>query len=214
MSSLYSTLNFNFDTSKFGSALYLSPQAEAYLNAAPLVIPDWQKNDIANGSIVMSNYYQNPTANLPIFQLSDGGLVRLPGDPKDTKLYKFENPIDLYESLDAIELANGRRLVVSPLPAASQKLDCAPPITTIKRLLKMQKSGEQFPHFSRAQVDSLSDFIKAEVDYSLAPSLARATERLGSVAELKKVSCEQIEQCPGIQKPFAQALHQWLHRGD
>ena len=132
------------------------------------------------------SFYQNPTANLPIFQLSDGGLVRLPGDPKDTKLYKFENPIDLYESLDAIELANGRRLVVSPLPAASQKLDCAPPITTIKRLLKMQKSGEQFPHFSRAQVDSLSDFIKAEVDYSLSPSLARATERLGSVAELKE----------------------------
>lgn len=63
MSSVYSTLNFSFDTSKFGSALYLSPQAEAYLNAAPLVIPDWQKNDIANGSIVMSNYYQNPTAN-------------------------------------------------------------------------------------------------------------------------------------------------------
>jgi excinuclease ABC subunit C len=39
-------------------------------------------------------------------------------------------------------------------------------------------------------------------------------KRFGSVAELKKVSCEQIEQCPGIQKPFAQALHQWLHRGD
>ena len=63
MSSVYSTLNFNFDTSKFGSALYLSPQAEAYLNAAPLVIPEWQKNDMANGNIVMTNYYKNPTAN-------------------------------------------------------------------------------------------------------------------------------------------------------
>ncbi len=39
-------------------------------------------------------------------------------------------------------------------------------------------------------------------------------KRFGSVAELKKVSCAQIEQCPGIQKPFAQALHLWLHRGD
>jgi hypothetical protein len=63
MSSVYSTLNFNFDTSKFGSALYLSPQAEAYLNAAPLVIPEWQKNDMANGNINMANYYKNPTAN-------------------------------------------------------------------------------------------------------------------------------------------------------
>lgn len=64
MSSVYSTLNFNFDTSKFGSALYLSPQAEAYLNAAPLAIPDWQKNDMANGNINMTDYYMNPTANV------------------------------------------------------------------------------------------------------------------------------------------------------
>lgn len=63
MSSVYSTLNFNFDTSKFGSALYLSPEANAYLNASPLVIADWQKNDMANGNINMANYYQNPTAN-------------------------------------------------------------------------------------------------------------------------------------------------------
>lgn len=64
MSSVYSTLNFNFDTSKFGSALYLSPQAEAYLNAAPLTIADWQKNDMANGNIDMTNYYKNPTATV------------------------------------------------------------------------------------------------------------------------------------------------------
>jgi len=62
--SIFSTLNFNFDTSKFGSAIYLSPQAEAYLNAAPIVITDWQKNDMANGNIDMTNYYLNPTANV------------------------------------------------------------------------------------------------------------------------------------------------------
>ena len=71
MSSIYSTLNFNFDTSKFGSAFYLSPQAEAYLNAAPLVISDWQKNDIANGNINMSNYYKNPATNACSYLLSN-----------------------------------------------------------------------------------------------------------------------------------------------
>lgn len=71
MSSVYSTLNFNFDTSKFGSALYLSPQAEAYLNAAPLQISDWQKNDIANGSINMTNYYKNPAANACSYLLAN-----------------------------------------------------------------------------------------------------------------------------------------------
>lgn len=130
--------------------------------------------------------YQNTKANLSIFELSDGLLVRLPGDPKDTKLYKFENPLDLYESLDAIELSNGRRLVVSPLPAAPQKLDCAPPIISIKRLLKIQKTSEQFPTFSRAQVDALSEFIKAEREYPITPSMARATERLAAISVLRE----------------------------
>lgn len=62
--SVYSTLNFDFDTSKFGSALYLSPQAEAYLNAAPLQISTWQKDDLANGNVQMTNYYKNPAANV------------------------------------------------------------------------------------------------------------------------------------------------------
>ena len=76
MSSVYSTLNFNFDTSKFGDALYLSPQAEAYLNAAPLVIPEWQKNDMANGNIDMTNYYVNPTA-VPCNNLSSNANTML-----------------------------------------------------------------------------------------------------------------------------------------
>lgn len=61
MTSLFSTLGFDFDTTKFGSALYLSPQAEAYLNAAPLQISSWQTSDLANGNIQVSNYYKNPT---------------------------------------------------------------------------------------------------------------------------------------------------------
>ncbi len=145
-------------------------------------------------------FYQNLTANLPIFELSDGRLVRLPGDPKDTKSIKFEIPVDLYESLDAIELSNGRRFVVSPLPAAVQKLDCAPPITTIKRLLKIQKTGEQFPAFSRAQVDALSDLIKAEVDYPIMPSIARATERLGAISDLKEQLDEVVAEMLSLPK--------------
>lgn len=37
-------------------------------------------------------------------------------------------------------------------------------------------------------------------------------KRFGSVAGLRKATCEEIEQCPGITKAFAQSLHQWLHR--
>lgn len=62
--SVFSSLNFNFDTSKFGSSLYLSPQAEAYLNAAPLQISTWQKDDLSAGNVQMTNYYKNPATTV------------------------------------------------------------------------------------------------------------------------------------------------------
>jgi hypothetical protein len=73
--SVYSTLNFDFDTTKFGSALYLSPQAEAFLNAAPLEISTWQTNDLANGNVQMTNYYKNPAANVCADLTSNANIV-------------------------------------------------------------------------------------------------------------------------------------------
>lgn len=39
-------------------------------------------------------------------------------------------------------------------------------------------------------------------------------KHFGSLSELRKASCEEIAKCRGIQQPFAQSLHTWLHRGD
>jgi hypothetical protein len=63
MSGIFEKLGFNFDTNKFGDAQYLSPQAGAYLNAAPIELSSWQQQDIANGNVISTNYYQNPLAN-------------------------------------------------------------------------------------------------------------------------------------------------------
>lgn len=64
MSSVFSRLDYTFDTAKFGDAQYLTPQAEAYLNAAPLEMPNWVKSDLANGTIQTSSYYVNPAQNV------------------------------------------------------------------------------------------------------------------------------------------------------
>lgn len=62
--SVFNRLGFNFDTTRFGSAHTLSDGAantvNLIANTTP-TIPDWQKSDLANGAIVRSDYFQNPT---------------------------------------------------------------------------------------------------------------------------------------------------------
>lgn len=53
-------LTLSFDTSKFGSGLYLSPEAQNMLNNSPTGLSEWQRKDIANSTVVLSNYYKNP----------------------------------------------------------------------------------------------------------------------------------------------------------
>ncbi len=66
MSSVFGRLNFNFDNSKFGSALYLPEETKEYLNTAPTELQTWQVNDIANGNIQMTDYYKNPVINVTL----------------------------------------------------------------------------------------------------------------------------------------------------
>jgi hypothetical protein len=61
--SVFKNLGFNFDTNRFGDGQYLSPQANNFLNVAPITISTWQQNDIANNDVALTNYYKNPHAN-------------------------------------------------------------------------------------------------------------------------------------------------------
>ena len=60
MSSIYERLNFSFDTSKFGDAINLSDNTKSYLKAAPVRLETWQKDELANGSIIKTDYFKNP----------------------------------------------------------------------------------------------------------------------------------------------------------
>ena len=70
MASVYERLNFSFDTGKFGDSINLSDNTKNYLNTAPVKLETWQKSDLANGSIVKTEYFKNPMINVTA-RLSD-----------------------------------------------------------------------------------------------------------------------------------------------
>ena len=70
MASVYERLNFSFDTTKFGDSINLSENTKNYLNTAPVKLETWQKNDLANGSIVKTDFFKNPMINVTT-RLSD-----------------------------------------------------------------------------------------------------------------------------------------------
>jgi hypothetical protein len=61
---VFNRLSFSFDTSKFGDAIYLSQETKNFLNTQPISLETWQKNDLANGTIIATNYYKNPVLNV------------------------------------------------------------------------------------------------------------------------------------------------------
>ena len=60
MASIYERLNFSFDTGKFGDSINLSDSTKSYLKAAPVKLETWQKDDLAGGNIVRTDYFKNP----------------------------------------------------------------------------------------------------------------------------------------------------------
>jgi hypothetical protein len=74
MASIYERLNFSFDTGKFGDSINLSDSTKSYLKAAPVKLEDWQKNDLATGGIVKTDYFKNPMITVTS-RLSDNVAV-------------------------------------------------------------------------------------------------------------------------------------------
>jgi len=61
---VFDRLGFNFDTTRFGSGNNLTPAAANSISRLSNVgtpMPDWQKSDLATGSVTKTNYFQNPT---------------------------------------------------------------------------------------------------------------------------------------------------------
>lgn len=56
-------LTLDFDTTRFGGAYYISNSAANTLSSFSDELTDWQKQELASGSISLSKYYKNPVAD-------------------------------------------------------------------------------------------------------------------------------------------------------
>lgn len=62
MSSIFSRLNYNFDSTKFGTALDPAGDLVLKLNKSAPLMTKWQYDAVANSDV--SGYFQNPVANV------------------------------------------------------------------------------------------------------------------------------------------------------
>jgi hypothetical protein len=140
-------------------------------------------------------------AAFPLFLLSDGLLLKFPGDLTDPSKFSFDNPLDGYWGHEAIQLSSGRLVVIKQLPAADIKYDCAPATTWIKRLVKHRSEADGFPAFSRAQLQALVDFAKEHVNEPTFQGYLRAKAKLqdtDSTRELLEGSIQDLLVLPEV----------------
>ncbi|MFK8259035.1 kinetochore protein [Erwinia sp. AnSW2-5] len=126
-----------------------------------------------------------------IFLLDDGVALRLPGDISDPKKYDFDVPLDSYKKLACIELHSQKTIIVTQLPVASEKYDCAPAVTWIKRLVKLNYSSINFPVFNKTHLKNLTNFITEHVPESNA--YLRALDHLEQIADSRELLDDMVQ---------------------
>ncbi len=143
--------------------------------------------------------YSAPQGCLPLFELSDGLLLRPPAEASaGLASYRFDKPLDAFASVHGVTLKGGRRIVIGPLPASTAKLDCAPPLLLLKRLLRAEHLSRGFPPFTRAQIAALCEFLEAEQGEQWGSALHSARERLERAVGLREGIADVIDQLISI----------------
>lgn len=77
MTTLFPRYEYNFDSSRFGEASNLTPQAANTLNLLANntgTFTDWQVTDLAAGAIDRTDYFKNPTSNSTV-KIETGAAV-------------------------------------------------------------------------------------------------------------------------------------------
>ena len=104
VANVFNRLSFSFDTSKFGEAIYLSQDTKNFLNTQPISLETWQKNDLANGTIIATNYYKNPVLNV---------CNELQSSTQN--LYNLMLTITAYDTAGAVPLASSANTLLSEI---------------------------------------------------------------------------------------------------
>lgn len=136
--------------------------------------------------------YQPQDESPAIFLLDDGVALRLPGDFSNPKKYNFDVPLDSYRKLSYIELRSHKATIVTQLPIASEKYDCAPAGTWIKRLIKRNHSSTNFPIFNKTHLQNLTHFIAEYEPESSA--YYRALTHLEQISNSRELLDDMVQQ--------------------
>jgi hypothetical protein len=64
MANVLDRLTSTFDSSKFGDDINLSEKAQQFLNTSPIKVSAWAANDLSNGSVTRTDYFQNPVSSI------------------------------------------------------------------------------------------------------------------------------------------------------
>jgi hypothetical protein len=145
--------------------------------------------------------YQVRPSVFPVFELSDGLILRMPNGISDPTKVNYDAPLDAYSKHEAFQIALNRKIVASPFPIAEVKYDCAPLSTCIKRLFKARTEAKDFPSFSKSQLSSLVEFATKESYGSLNYSISRAKyrlEELSSSKDLLNITIAEVIQLPEV----------------
>lgn len=150
------------------------------LSSAPDAVREW-----------LLTQYQPQDESPAIFLLDDGLALRFPGDLSDPKKYNFDVPLDSYRKLTCIELHSQKTTIVTQLPVASEKYDCAPAGTWIKRLMKLNHSSSNFPVFNKTHLQNLAHFITEYQPESNA--YLRALAHLEQIADSRELLDDMVQ---------------------
>jgi hypothetical protein len=118
---VFNRLSFSFDTGKFGNSIYLSDSTKNFLNTQPVTLETWQKNDLANGTIIVSNYYKNPVLNV-CNQLQSS----------TQNLYNIIQTITGYDFADGVTLASSVNTLLTEINLFKQHTSNVSGVTKVE----------------------------------------------------------------------------------
>lgn len=64
MANVLGRLTSSFDSEKFGDDVILSDMAKQFLNTNPIKVSAWAANDLSNGAVTRTDYFQNPVSSI------------------------------------------------------------------------------------------------------------------------------------------------------
>jgi hypothetical protein len=142
--------------------------------------------------------YFSKTRVYPVFQLSDGLIIKFSSDIRNPEKANFDIPLNAYFAHEAVVIHNKnavRTLVIKPFPVADFKYDIAPLKTQIKRFFSNRALISGFPVITKAQLQALAEVVNTEADDKLTKTSAlRVMEQVHEIVDTKELFVEVLDE--------------------